>query len=130
MKTLNDIEEEISKKTEKSKKEVLAVTVGCNVTFSSSYNNDHENYWLDNKNHGAHAWQAKSSVLGNWIQVGCESPKYWTGAIIQGRGNLDQWVKTVIFSTTIDGSLWENIENGKVFAANQDCHAKVKIKFN
>ena len=48
---------------------------------------------------------------------------------MQGRGNLDQWVEKVKFATTMNGKIWKNVEEGKIFAANFDCHSKVRIDF-
>lgn len=49
---------------------------------------------------------------------------------MQGRGDLDAWVKTVKISYTINGKLWEYVENGKDFQANGDRNTKIKIRFN
>ena len=65
-----------------------------------------------------YAWQAKDSCLGDWIQVSCESPKFWTGVVVAGRGGEDkynQWVKSFKVTTTLDGVYWDSVEDGRVF---------------
>ena len=37
----NDIDLQLSKKPSEARKEVYAVAIGCNVTFSGSYNREH-----------------------------------------------------------------------------------------
>ncbi len=49
-----------------------------------------------------------------------EFPKLWTGVILQGRADYDQWVKSVKFSYSLNGKTWFNVDDGKTFQANSD----------
>ena len=75
------------------------------------------------------AWAPANCRIGQWIQVSCEDPQYWTDVILQGRGDQEQWVTSLKIAFTINGRSWENIENGRVFEANKDNSSKVRISF-
>lgn len=82
---------------EREQCEVLAVSLGAPVTFSS-YCNDgsyyaHNNPFVDNTRGNTKSWKSQSSSVGEWIQVNQEYPKLWTAVIIQGGGNGSYWVK-------------------------------------
>lgn len=109
---------------------VFAVAAGAHVTFSSSFDYEHVHYQLDSKNNIPCSWSAKQNKVGEWIQVSQESPKYWAGIIIQGRGDLNQWVKTIRITYTLDGQTWESYGNGQIIQANHDKDTKVDIHFN
>jgi hypothetical protein len=110
--------------------EVYAVAAGSPVSFSSSYDPDHVHYHLDYELEAPHCWSAKTSTLGQWIQVSVERPKYWTGVVVQGRGDvLDQWVTSFKVAVTVNGKLWDNLAGGEVFQGSNDRNSKVLIKF-
>jgi hypothetical protein len=69
-------------------------------------------------------------AAGQWIQVSCELPKFWTDVILQGRGDADQWVKNIKVSWTLNGKLWEKVDEDKVFEANSDRNQNVRIRFS
>ena len=48
---------------------------------------------------------------------------------MQGRGDADEWVTTFKVGYTLNGVIWDNVEEGKVFTANNDRNSKVKISF-
>ena len=109
--------------------EVYAVAAGCNVNFSGSSGSDYQNFLLDYSMNGTFGWTAKEGKVGEWIQVSCEEPKYWTEIIIQGRGDIDHWVTSFKIGYTLNGCIWENVEEGKAFDGNNDRNSKVKIRF-
>ena len=99
---------------EKERFEVYAVSSGsCFVKMSSFYDAHHSQYELESFEPNYQAWSSKENRDGQWIQIGCEFPKYWTAVIVRGRGTWDQWVKTIKMSSTIDGKTWRNIEDGR-----------------
>ena len=51
------------------------------------------------------------------------------GLIIQGRGDEDQWVKKIKVSTSVDGQVWESVEEGRVFEGSNDRSTKVRVQF-
>ncbi len=94
---------------EKEQREVYAVTSGAPVAFSTfcqSAENCLVHYQLDYNYLSHHSWSAKQNVLGQWIQVSHEFPKLWTGVIMQGRGDCDQWVKSIKITHTLKGKFW------------------------
>ena len=52
----------------------------------------------------------------------------WSGLILQGRGDADNWVKEIKVDYTLNGKIWQSVEE-KVFTANNDRHTKKEIKF-
>lgn len=98
-----------------TQREVFAVAAGANVTFSSCHNPEHVNYPLDYNGPPPQAWCAKKLEKGEWIQVSQESPRLWRGIIIQGRGDMEQWVTNVKFAYTVNGKGWDGVDGGKVF---------------
>ena len=62
--------------------------------------------------------------------MGLESPKYWTGVILQGRRESYQWVTQVKISSSLNGRDWTYVDGGKIFNANYDRNTKVKIEFD
>lgn len=107
----------------KEAREVYAVAVGAPVSFSTFWHNAEYicvHYQLDHLIGSANAWSSKTSKLGEWIQVSHEFPKLWTGVILQGRADYDQWVKSVKFSYSLNGKTWFNVDDGKTFQANSD----------
>ena len=111
--------------------EIYAVDVGHNVEMSTYYNkgdSSHFNYRLDTA-FTPQCWEPKTSTLGQWIQVGTDDPKFWTDVIVQGRGDAPypQWVTGVQIAFSVDGKLWDYVNDGEVFAANSDQTTKMKI---
>lgn len=84
-------------KEEREQCEVLAVSLGAPVTYSScAYDGsyyDYNNSFIDNNRGTTKAWKSQSNSVGEWIQVNQEYPKLWTAVIIQGGGNGSYWVK-------------------------------------
>jgi len=39
--------------------------------------------------------------------------KFWTAIIMQGRGDGDQWVKSIMISYTLNGKTWKWLNEGK-----------------
>ena len=48
---------------------------------------------------------------------------------MQGRGDYEQWVKTLKVSYTMNGRVWKDVDNGSIFEANTNRHEKKKIDF-
>jgi hypothetical protein len=48
---------------------------------------------------------------------------------MQGRGDYDQWVKSIKIAFTINGKEWKNVQGGQIFEANSDRHTKIRITF-
>jgi hypothetical protein len=97
---------------EREQLEVYAVAAGANVTYSSFWHGAdtaNTNYLLDSHYPPSHAWQSRSNDLGEWIQVSQENPRLWTGVIMQGRGDWDQWVKSIKIAYTLNGKLWDYV---------------------
>lgn len=104
----------------------MAVAGGCLVSYSSSFSPSLENSNLDSSS----AWVAKTNSDGQWVQVGCGTPRLWTGVVLQGRADKDEWVTAVNFATSMDSQKWTIVDHGKIVAANEDCSTKVRINFN
>ena len=56
-------------------------------------------------------------------------PKYWTGIVIQGRGDHPSWVTTLKIVSTKNGKAWKNVDEGKIYQANSDQNLPVAIEF-
>lgn len=110
-------------------REVYAVAAGAPVVFTNSWDHNHGHYHLDYHLSGAQAWVPHQSIHGQWIQVSQEYPKYWTHIITQGRGDHDAWVKSLKIAYTLDGKIWDDVDQGKIFQASKDRNSKVRIKF-
>jgi hypothetical protein len=54
----------------------------------------------------------------------------WSGVILQGRADDEEWFQSVKITYTIDGHIWQHVEGGKVFTANKDMHNHQKIIFD
>lgn len=63
------------------------------MAFSSAHDFNHTHYWLDYSLWGPHCWATAANSVGHWIEVSQEFPRLWTGLILQGRGDVDHWVK-------------------------------------
>lgn len=109
---------------------MYAVALGSTVSYSSHYGNEYTHYQLDYTANKANGWCPQESKLGEWIQVQCESPKYWTDIIMQGRGDADSWVTSIKVATSINGKVWENVEKGKIYQTNSDRNTRVRITFS
>ena len=48
---------------------------------------------------------------------------------MQGRGDLDQWVKEIQISYTSNGQEWNMVDEGKIFKACNDRNSKMRIMF-
>ena len=88
------------------------------------------NYILDSTSANPQAWTPVNNQLGEWIQVSAEGLKWWTGVVVQGRGDHPSWVTSVKISYTRNGSIWKHINDGKVFAANIDQNQQLAIDFD
>jgi hypothetical protein len=90
--------------------------LGAKVTFSSTWDNNHVHCDIDNNIKPA-CWTAKGNDANPWAQISCEYPKMWTGVILQGRGDADQWVKSVKIGWSINGSVWNLVDDGAMYDA-------------
>ena len=87
-------------------------------------------YTLDYKVSNTHqAWTPTVSQLGEWIQVSMDTPKLWTGIVVQGRGDHPSWVTSLKISYTRNGKAWKNLCEGKIFQGNSDQDQQVTIDF-
>ena len=85
-------------------------------------------YTLDYKVSNTHqAWTPTVSQLGEWIQVSMDTPKIWTGIVVQGRGDHPSWVTSLEVTYTKNGMGWKNVDGGKVFKANKDQNQQMLI---
>lgn len=106
------------------------MAAGAPVSYTNPYDAHHGHYGLDYNFHGASAWVPEPSVLGHWIQVNQEYPKYWTHIIVQGRADYDDhWVTSLKIASTLNGKIWDDVDQGKIFPASKDRNSKVRIKF-
>ena len=62
--------------------------------------------------------------------MSCDQPKYWTGVVLQGKGNWDFWVTSVKIYSSINEVHWEAVDGGEVYPANSDRNTKVRIGFD
>lgn len=100
------------------------------MTYTNPYDSHHGHYQLDYCMNGANAWVPAPVVIGHWIQVSQELPKYWTHIIVQGRADYqDQWVTSLKVASTLNGKIWDDVDAGRVFQASKDRNSKVRIKF-
>ena len=112
-------------------REVYAVKAGHKVTFSSSWNEKHENYQLDTMNY-VPSWSAKENVFGEWIEVAAVSLKYWKGIILQGgrsTGDYSQYVTSYKVLYSLNGDTWKYAEEGKIYEGNFDHSTKIQNDF-
>ena len=124
------IEEMTHYSAKQNMKETFAIGLGAPVTFSSFWDHEHENFRLDHVTSKYACWKAKEAKLGEWIQVAQERPRTWTGLIMQGRGDHDEFVRSIVVAYSNDGQMWNYVDAGKEFKANTDRHSKVKIEFD
>ena len=94
---------------EREQREVYAVTSGAPVTYSSFRQYPDTcfiHYELDYNHMVPNSWSGALLAVGQWIQVSQENPRLWTGVIMQGRGDSDQWVKSIKIAHTLKGKFW------------------------
>jgi hypothetical protein len=104
------------------------VSSGAQVHFSTS---QATNYFLDYYIAETHqAWTPTFNQVGEWIQVSSDHPRYWIGIVVQGRGDHASWVTSLKVAHTKNGKLWKNVDQGKVYQANNGQHPKVVILFD
>ena len=110
---------------------MLAVKNGSQVTFSSSWARNHENYQLDFcQPSNAHAWCVYKSQIGESIQVSSEVARFWTGLILQGRGDNEQRVTAIKVAYSMNGKDEVYVDEGRIFPACRDRNTKRYIDFN
>ena len=56
-------------------------------------------------------------------------PKWWTGLVVQGRGDYPSWVTSLAVCYTKNGKSWKNVDGGKVYQASKDQELAVTIDF-
>ena len=105
-----------------------AVASGCNVAYSSNHMGICDNYRLDSSHPICPAWSPSRDRIGQWIEVSCENPKYWTGVIIQG-GADNYWTSSTLIAYSLNGNNWSKINDGIPFVANNDAKTKKRINF-
>ena len=86
------------------------------LTTSSEWNPNHSaiNARLDRPkvNDGAGAWCAKTNDVNQWIQVDFgDEMKLVSGIMMQGRTDLDQWVKKYKVQYSVDGISWQFVKD-------------------
>ena len=110
---------------------MLAVKNGSQVTFSSSFAQNHENFQLDFcQPSNAHAWCAYKNQIGESIQVSSEVARIYIGLILQGRGDHDQWPTTIKAAYSMNGKDEVYVDEGRIFPACSDRSTKRYIYFN
>ena len=62
--------------------------------------------------------------------MSAEPPKFWSGVVVQGSGSEEKWVTSFRLSYTLNGRVWRDVEDGKVFAGNTDSEQKKKHSFS
>ena len=79
--------------------------MGYPVYTSGPYNSVHNNYNLDahGPNGSALAWCPHRAQAGLWVEIVTQSPRYFTSIIIQGRGDVSQWVTSFKVQYTLNG---------------------------
>ena len=63
--------------------------------------------------------------VGHLEKVDVNLCRIWRKLIIQGRGDLDAWVKVFHLEYTVDGLSWIQYDAGKTFAGNWDRNTQV-----
>lgn len=108
--------------------EIYPVQMGMPVTFSSQCsNNDCSIFRLDAS---GYAWAAGINNIYQWVQISSLKPRQWKGVITQGKSNADEWVEEYQVAYTSNGGEWELVDEGRLFAANNDRYSKVRNNFN
>ena len=85
------------------------------ISASSSYNSDssgvcYHTHARLHKTGGTFAWCASSASDSQWIEVDLLKMTHFTGLIIQGRYNSDQFVTSFKVRSSMDGSEWLSIK--------------------
>ena len=75
------------------------------------------------------AWSAGTPTVGDWMQIDLGAPVYVTGVMTQGRANYAQWVKSFSAKSSVDGSSFEDVDGGTIFAGNSDRSTQVQNNF-
>ena len=104
----------------------------CKVTYSEPHDEKHQNFKLDSeKDAEASAWVAKRKDQNQWIQLEAEEPRHWIAVITQGRGTheYEQWVTSFYVAFSLDGEIWEYVDEGRLFVGNTDGFTKIQSKF-
>jgi hypothetical protein len=118
-----------------------AVALGYPVTFSSAWNGDHRNYFLDIDMSGgaqsgsqACSWSSGYNNKDAWWKVTAPRRVHWTGLTTKGRcvdsGNNQQWVTSYAVDSTNNGVDWTPVDGGKIFTANSDGNTPVTNMFS
>ncbi|EFC38165.1 hypothetical protein NAEGRDRAFT_74044 [Naegleria gruberi] len=115
---------------------IAAVGVGCNVTSSSKYDDNHsvEGIVLNQVRTGglASSWCAKENNVNQWVKIYFGGNDFYVHKIsIQGRHEFQQWVTKFGLEYTVDGIRWEKVHDGNpaayhIFAGNNDCTTVVE----
>lgn len=85
--------------------EIYSILCGANVTMSR--NSAYFRYLLNSTEEPA-CWYG-GYYLGEWIQVATSRPRHWSGVVLQGRGDDDEWVESVKITYTLDGVVWHYV---------------------
>ena len=54
----------------------------------------------------------------------------WTDIILQGRGDVNDWVTSFKVAYSLDGHQWQLAENSRIFEGSYDRQSKRRITFN
>ena len=82
---------------------MYAISLGARTTFSSASS---ANCMLDSNS----AWIPVNSQPGEWAQVSVDQLKYFTGVVVQGRGDQPSWVTELTVSYTKNGIVWKYVD--------------------
>ena len=74
-------------------------------------------------------WAANSADSQPWFQVDMLVNKEFSSVAIQGRHNVNQWVTKYRVQTSLDGSVWKDVDGGALFVGSSDRNTVVKNDF-
>ena len=74
-------------------------------------------------------WCAKKKEVGQWYQLGLNSPINVSGVAMKGRGNTNQWITSTKFQYENEDGKFVDVDGGFIFDANYDGNSLMKLFF-
>ena len=81
-------------------------------------------------------WSPKTKTRNEWYQIDLSSEQRIIGIVTQGRadGYENQYIKSYKVKVSIDGNIWTDVDNGRIFTGNnektiEDPDFEVRTKF-
>ena len=109
---------------------IPAVASGCKVTSSSEYDHSggvsNSGFDFQSPTSGFYCWRSALNDLNQWIMVTSIIPVKWKRIGTMGDSGSDPRITSYYIMYSVDGSVWQEYKNKKVFIGNTDRTSKVE----